>query len=67
MKELARNGVRDIYYGVLRNDVIIPIERELRENFNQDIQDEIDEIGKLQSEIESRLNSIQYIIEKGEI
>jgi len=65
MKELARDGVRDIYYGFLRNDVIIPIMGKLQENYNQDIQDELNEIEKLLSQVESRLNGIQDIAEKG--
>ena len=64
MKELARDGVRDIYYGFLRNDVIIPIMGKLQENYNQDIQDELNEIEKLLSQVESRLNGIQDIAEK---
>jgi|TARA_R110000744_G_scaffold274258_1_gene387420 hypothetical protein len=67
MKELARDGVRDIYYGFLRNDVIIPIMGKLQENYNQDIQDELNEIEKLLSQVESRLNGIQDIAEKGEL
>jgi len=65
MKELARDGVRDIYYGFLRNDVIIPMMGKLQENYNQDIQDELNEIEKLLSQVESRLNGIQDIAEKG--
>ena len=65
MKELARDGVRDIYYGFLRNDVIIPMMGKLQENYNQDIQDELNEIEKLLSQVESRLNGIQDIVEKG--
>lgn len=64
MKELARNGVRDIYYGFLRNDVIIPMMSKLEENYNQDIQDELNEIQQLLSQVESRLNGIQDIAEK---
>jgi F0F1-type ATP synthase membrane subunit b/b' len=67
MKELARDGVRDIYYGFLRNDVIIPMMGKLQENYNQDIQDELNEIEKLLSQVESRLNGIQDIAEKGEL
>jgi len=64
MKELARDGVRDMYYGFLRNDVIVPIMGKLEENYNQDIQDELNEIEKLLSQVESRLNGIQDIAEK---
>ena len=37
----------------------------LQENYNQDIQDELNEIEKLLSQVESRLNGIQDIAEKG--
>lgn len=67
MKELAKNGVRDIYHGFLRNEVIIPIMCKLEENYNQDIQDELNEIEKLLSQVESRLNGIQDIAEKEEL